>query len=874
MPYKTDIDYEYIEGKSIEELLPYIHDNFVSEKLKNDPTYFFKRRYKMMLAVCTMLKIVPSPEQWVFLLSDAERMLCEACAGAGKTTMAQLKLVDAKLTRNTPGKNILALAYNNHAVKDMLDRHEEIMTRINAMKIPGLMRDREICCSTFHSFCMGWVQDYPERFGINPKNYLLADSGVHEAMRFAADAYAKKNAHLKLFISDAIITALISLYTFSKETLTRDTPESWPMCSAYNDLNEIPLESIQTIFNLYENLKRLKKSMDFADVIDRMYELCLDPEVIARLRANYSIMLVDEYQDITPAMLRVIKAFMEGTPEKGIPPYVDGHLICIGDGDQSIYGFRGTDPDNCIRFRETYNCPDYLNCILSMSENRRCPSEIIKVARRVIESNDKRIDKPIRSIRDGGEIKVVEYFSQEDQMSQLVRALKAKPEEDLRQTCVCYRNLSSSYMLTIKLIEAGIPFRFGKGHMPLTDKLSASLFDVFNMLSYPDNLAYIQAALYKVVPKSAKFTKTAISELLKIEEDQRKRGGDLHRFWELEFDFETKQINGFVDAMKILHTCYIHQRRNEPMSRYVPYLIKLIRQYYLNWQLQRGTVLSEEYLEYINSWFSRSEPYSTFITRYRKLRDELKENQIKGVYLTTLHGLKGLEFDDVYIIDLDDGIFPGTELNQSRDLSQAQKDILENEARRLFYVAVTRTRDKLTLYFNHENPTRYIRFFKVNVGLANTYESYITQSSQFVEQDGFLVASSGEEKTSMFGGTAPAVQQVEPIEESDDLLDLDVGSTDILESTLPDAEVFPEIVEDALDSAEAINEVNAGKPGAVDREQFESVMDSSGTVEEQLAREDERDQRLSMELGEKNYQSIADKPGLRSVLDLLLDGGK
>ncbi len=864
MAYKTDIDYEYIENKSVEELLPYIQEHFVSPKLKDDPDYYFKRRYMILNAICTMLKIVPSIEQWIFLLADADRVLCEACAGAGKTTMAQLKLVDAKITKNMPGQNIIALAYNNHAVNDMSSRHHEIMTRINNMHVPGLARDTNICCSTFHSFCMGWVQDYASRFSIDPKKYLMDDVATREAMRFSADAYARKNPDRRLFISDAIVSALLSLYTFSKETLTRYDPNTWPMCSAYNDLRDIPLDAIQSIFVMYEKLKEIKHRMDFADIIDSMFVLCQDPEVMERIRANYHVMLVDEYQDITPAMLRVIKAIMEGTPEKGIPPYYDGQLICIGDGDQSIYGFRGTDPDNCIRFRETYQSPEYLNCVLSMSENRRCPSKIIDVARRVIESNDKRIEKPIRSIREGGEIKVIEYYSQEDQMSQLVRTLKSKPVEDLRETCVCYRNLASSYMVTIKLVEAGIPFRLGKGHMPLTDKLSASIFDVLNMLSYPDNLEYIKTALFKVVPKSASFGKAAIAELCAAEEEARKHGGEYKRFWELGFDNECRSITGFSDAMKILHTCYIHHRHGEPMSRYVPHMIKLIRIYYLNWQLQKGTQLSQEYMEYLDTWFSQSKSYDLFIQEYRKLKETLKENRSKGVYLTTLHGLKGLEFNDVHIIDLDDGIFPGTELNQSSELSQAQKTVLENEARRLFYVAITRSREYLSLYFNHESPTRYIRFFKVNTGLANTYDQYMSNATDFTEEGGFLVAGS-EDKTSLFSQQEPADS-----EELDLDLDLDVD-TDI---NLEEAEALPDIVQDAFNDPDALSEVTAGKPGIQDRSRFDSIMNGSGTVAEQMAHEDHRDEQLNAMLGNNCYQTIENKPGLKKVLDLIMLGGQ
>lgn len=873
MNYKTDLDYDLLQNHKIEELLQDIKNKFVSERFISNPNYFFMRRFKMLQAICNMLRIVPSNEQWYFLLTDADRLLCEACAGAGKTTMAQLKLVDAKLSQNIPGLNILALAYNNHAVNDMVSRHDQIIQRINNLKVPGLSRDRNICCHTFHSFCMSWVQDYPDVFNIDPKKYLLADSGVHEAMRFAAETYSKKNPDLKLFIGDNIVSALISLYNFAKETLTMDDVDAWNMCSSISELSSLSIQTIVSIFNLYDNLKRIKRKMDFTDVIEGMYTLCKKPEVMRRLRANYKIMLVDEYQDITPIMLRVIHIFMEGDPEFGIEPYYDGQLICIGDGDQSIYGFRGTDPDNCIRFRHSYEREGSKVVVTSMSENRRCPSNIIDAARKIIESNDRRIEKPIRSIRDGGEIKIKTYISQEDQMNQLISALRSKPQDSLASTCVCYRNLSSSYMLTVKLAERGIPFRIGRGNMPLTDKLSQSIFEVLDMLSYPDNLTYVGKALYKVLPKSAKFTKATITAILEDEERSRKNKGDIHRFWELNFPEQVWQINRFEEALMLLKTCYMMHRKNESMSDYVPHLIKLINLYYLSWQMQKGPSLGEEYMQYIEAWFSRSISYDSFMLSYKKLQESLKENTSKGVYITTLHGLKGLEFDDVHVIDLSDAIFPGTELNISKNLTQAQKDILENEARRLFYVTITRTRLNLSLYFNAEDPTRYVRYFRTNEGIANTYDVYLADASKYTTEGGFIVAKSEPADTSVDNQSKTSVSDIDAV---DDMLldDSLLSGTDLEEGTQLFSETFPPLVEEALTQQKQEEETSQSKINVKDKASFTKIMYGEGSVQEMVEYYSERDAKIKQDIGESNYRQIESKDTLKCVIDYLSKRGQ
>lgn len=829
--YKTDLDYEFLGRASVEEIVPYVKENFVAPRFLESPVFKFKKRQRVLAAICSMLGISPNNEQWVFLLAECDRLLCEACAGAGKTTMAQLKLVDAKITHNIPGRNILAIAYNKHAVRDMENRHADIMVRLGQMNIPELKRDREIMCDTFHAFCKQWVWDYLPEFGLDPnkKNQIVLSDSSGEPrifMRTSCETYRGLHPDEKIFFSDGIYDALLSLYSFCHETITVDEPEAWRTSSAMNDLKEIPIPTIKSIFKLYEKLKKLKRKMDFQDMVDRMWELCQRPEFMRRLRTNYKVILVDEYQDITPAMLRILKIIMEGDESLGIPPFYEGQLICIGDGDQSIYGFRGTDPDNCIRFKDAYCNPDMVVRITSMSENRRCPTNIIDVARSIIESNDKRINKPILSIRDGGEVHVHEYSTLAGEMDMLINELKVVPSDILDDCCVCYRNNSSSYMLLVKLIEAGIPVRLSKSCYPLlSDSLSTSILGVLNMLSYPDNIEYIRRNLFKVLPKSSKFHKAAIDQLLDEEEERRKSGAEHRRFWELDYTTEYTSINGFKEAMQMLSQAYSLHRRNAEMAKYVPQVIKLIRTYYLNWIMTKGTSLADDYIAYLGDFFGQPVSYDNWMIQLKKLRDDLDKNKNHGIYLTTFHSLKGLEFSRVYAIDLNDMVFPGSDLNMSDKLTQAQKDTIENEARRLFYVTVTRAKEQLHLYFDRECPTRYIRFFKENQGIAKHYKDYLGDRS-FDEQNGFLVYrpdSDDDEELS---------------------LDLDLDLDEPLD--VPDADV---------------------QPSAVAKSSHFAV----GGISDLISEMEQSSERLQQNLGDERYQAVKDKPHVKSLLDRIMN---
>lgn len=741
MIFETDLDYEHLNSFTEEELFRYIESNFISPKLNTnaiDPNvkqYSFKQTFKLMKVVCSMLKIQPSNEQWVFLLADCERLLCEACAGAGKTTMAQLRAIKDKLVHRTAGNNILALAYNRHAVDDMVSRHRAIIERINKTNVPDIRRDTQICCHTFHSFCKSWIEDFKDRFGIQNVNaYLLSEAEKHEAMRIALNSFIKKSQK-NIFVTDVIIASLISLYSFTKETLAEDDKAKWNLCPSISDLNSLTLEDIASVFAMFNKYKALKHKLDFEDLVDDMYKLCQDPAVMRRIRTNYQVFILDEYQDFTPNMLRIVQLIMEGDANLGIPPFDNARMTCIGDGDQSIYGFRGTDPDNCIRFKDMFSSPGHMVRVTAMSENRRCPEEILNCARPVIESNTMRINKPIRSISTGGIVNVTNYQDVVDEMNVLVGKLKLLSTTEYHNTCICYRNQSSSFMLGLHLVEAGIPFHIAKGHAPLTDKLSQTLFEVLDMLSYPDITSYAERALFKVIPKSATFTKASISQLLMDEEENRKKGKDPKLFFELPFPDSAMKLNGFAEVLNILKTTRAAHRNNKPMKTYVPALVALIRRYYLDWQLSKSNAMTDEYIKYISSWFSTDKSYDDFMKEYRKILSDVEDNIGKGVCLTTFHGLKGLEFDNVYIIDLNDNIFPGTELQQSNSLTSEQKDRLECEARRLFYVALTRAKKRLELFFDANLPSRYIRFFTKNTGLAQNYQSYVVDSNGFLMSD-------------------------------------------------------------------------------------------------------------------------------------------
>jgi DNA helicase-2/ATP-dependent DNA helicase PcrA len=491
-------------------------------------------------------------------------------------------------------------------------------------------------------------------------------------------------------------------------------------------------------------------------------------------------------------MSRIIEMIINGNPEKGIEPYDDCYLVCIGDGDQSIYGFRGTDSDNCIKFRPKYSvngAEDEVR-ITSMSINRRCKSEILNQAKVIIESVQNRIEKPVRYLTEGGTVTVKHYNSPENQLLQVIEDLTAY--KDLSKTCICYRNNASSIYLAMELFDRNIPFDVLRGTKPLEDFYTSNILNVISMINNSYSLDLARDNLYKVLPKIAgcynkKIIYNTFTDYLK--KISTNPDIDRKRFFDFTFN-GSENVLSFNRAMAILRKANAAMKRNAPMSTYMPEVLDLLYTNYISGLLKTvlSTSITPEYIKFINRYFSQGISYEDFDKQMRNKKKQLEENKDKGLKLTTMHGLKGLEFDNVIVIDLDDTIYPGREL-ASRNLTERQAVKIELEARRLLYVTVTRAKDNLILYFNQNCPTRYYEFFVNNSNLTEKYSkcsnnSYFVQESQTVEmmnkvnsiEEEFvfeedLTGDSNAELTSNFSKPAPAPADAVDDLDFDDLFD-------------------------------------------------------------------------------------------------------
>ena len=193
------------------------------------------------------------------------------------------------------------------------------------------------------------------------------------------------------------------------------------------------------------------------------------------------------------------------------------------------------------------------------------------------------------------------------------------------------------------------------------------------------------------------------------------------KFWEHDFGTWYHQ-RGFGQAIENLRKAQMAVRMNQNMSAFMPVVLEQLRRYYID-ALRNNLFadkLSDEYIKFIERFYTQNIPYKSFKKDRAKMFEDMRSNRADGVYLTTMHGLKGLEFDNVIVVDMDDNLYPGNELKNS-NFSEEQRAKIEWEARRLLYVTVTRAKHKLKLFFNNNCPSRYIKFFVESDDLTRLY---------------------------------------------------------------------------------------------------------------------------------------------------------
>lgn len=569
-------------------------------------------------------------------------MMVLAGPGSGKTTVITGRTCNL-IKAGIPASSILVVTFTKAAAREMKERFLRLMN----------LNISQVTFGTFHGVFYGILRHTYHLSGQN----ILSEEIKMKLLRELVDA---------LYPDTEDETDL--LQNLSREISTVkdgriDPAHYYSAC--------MPEETFRKIFSEYQNWMNKNRKLDFDDIMVWTYNLfCKRPDILKLWQEKFQYILIDEFQDINPIQYDIIR--MLAKPQN--------NLFIVGDDDQSIYRFRGAKPEIMLNFPKDY--PDTQQVVLDV--NYRSTGEIVKKAGMLIEENENRFAKSIRTERPEGEKIDIHIFENDrEEVMHMIEDIREylNTGHTHREIAILFRTNTGSRKTVEQLMAYNLPFQVRDGLPNLYEHWIAQ-----------DILTYL---------KVAKGSRMRGDFLRIINKPNRYIARD--SFFEPEVSFESLyQIYEEKQWMcerveKLEHDLKVLQGMT-PFGavNYIRYGIGY--EGYLKEYAQYRKIKPEELLEILDELqdttrgFDQVDGWLSHIDRYKaemQRQNQSREREQNGITVSTLHSVKGLEFDNVYILDLNEGNIPYHKAVLDADLE---------EERRMFYVGMTRAKNKLHLY--------------------------------------------------------------------------------------------------------------------------------------------------------------------------------
>jgi DNA helicase-2/ATP-dependent DNA helicase PcrA len=458
------------------------------------------------------------------------------------------------------------------------------------------------------------------------------------------------------------------------------TPEEYKM-QAHNFFTE----KVAQVYEQYQRRLKQSNALDFDDLLMKTVQLfTAQPELLAQYQDRFKYICVDEYQDTNQAQYKLVH--MLAKKHK--------NLCVIGDNDQSIYSWRGADMQNILDFEKDY--PDAT--VILLEQNYRSTKTILEAAHHIIKHNTKRKEKKLwTDNEDGAPISIYEAHHERDEayyvVEQIKRELHNNSDTDYKNFAVLYRTNAQSRVLEESFMRSGIPYRIIGGIKFYERKEIKDMLAYLKVIHNPAD----EVSLLRIIntPTRGIGAKT-ISE---IQEVARLEGTTLYGVinevdrYESISNRSKKHLRSFGEMIEKLRKISIENRA----SAVIKHVIEETN--YKKYLLEEGTDIGESRIENISELISVATKYdalepgvslAVFLEEVALIADTDRIDATdNSVVLMTVHSAKGLEFPHVFVIGLEEGIFP-----HSRSLLDPEQF---EEERRLMYVAITRAEEVLHL---------------------------------------------------------------------------------------------------------------------------------------------------------------------------------
>lgn len=599
-----------------------------------------------------------NPAQRAAVLHDKGPLLILAGAGSGKTKTLTHRIAYLIAEKDVPDQAILAVTFTNKAAKEMRHRLASLLGQNadNRSFMPWM--------GTFHSICVRLLRFDGEQIGV-PRNFVILD----EADKLSLIKQAMK----QLSISEKAFTprGIASVISSAKNELL--TPAD------YAAVASLPQQRVAAdVYPLYESLRKSAGALDFDDLIAESVRLLTNPQVAAIWRQRFRAILVDEYQDTNAAQYRLVKLLVND----------DRNLCVVGDDWQSIYSWRGADFTNILNFERDFPGAE----VVKLEQNYRSTKAILDAAQQVITKNTQRSDKQLwTDAGDGLPVQVMPVSSEVHEAEAVVSRVKTAVDLRLRrysEYAVLYRTNAQSRSIEDAFIRYGIPYRIVGGTRFYDRKEIKDIVAYLRLIYQPaDRASFLRIVN---VPTRGLGAKSV----------------DVFMAWQAQTSMT------LIDALQASDLCVgvtprarsalsglgdaLAKLREEMLARPLAEVIeKVIKRFDYLAYLDDGTAQAEDRQANVRELVSDAKErqdldVAGYLEEISLISDlDTVDDRADAVTLMTLHAAKGLEFAVVFMIGMEETIFPHT-----RALYDASE---MEEERRLCYVGMTRAREELYL---------------------------------------------------------------------------------------------------------------------------------------------------------------------------------
>ena len=625
-----------------------------------------------------------NPAQREAVLKTEGPVLILAGAGSGKTRVLTTRIAHLMQDKGIHPSNILAITFTNKAATEMRERVEET--------IDSDVKDMWI--TTYHSCCVRILRKDINKIGYN-RSFVIYDSP--DQLTLVKDCLKELNLSDKVFEPKTVINYISD----AKDKLLN--PQEYKAMHR----NDARMSKIADVYTLYQDRLKRNSALDFDDLIIKTVELLKKEEsVLAYYRNKFKYIMVDEYQDTSKAQYEFIKLLAQ-----------EHQNICVvGDDDQSIYGWRGADIRNILEFERDYTSVH----VVKLEQNYRSTQVILDAANTVISNNIERKRKKLWSEQKEGEKIKIQVASDEMEEAEFVAdtigRMHRRENKAFKNFAVLYRANAQARAIEDALNRSQIPYNIYGGTKFYERKEIKDLVAYLRLLqNVQDDISLKRIinvpkrgiglrTIEKIEDRASLKQESIFSVLLDIDTNS---------------DISTKakaSINGFVDlvgTLRVIKDAYSVSKLIEKVLDVTGYLDELEKD--KSEEAQDRIDNLKEFISIAIEFENNSEEkdLETFLTNVALTSTESEDEENDKVSLMTIHTSKGLEFPVVFLVGMEEGLFP---------ISRAVRTMAESdieEERRLCYVGITRAKKELymtltkkrTLY-GKTNPSIQSRFME------------------------------------------------------------------------------------------------------------------------------------------------------------------